>query len=119
MILELAYPSTDLAKDPVFAYDGRRLVVDFAFPQPREIRRQRLIFDPARAFRFVVESFCQVWHYEIAYDRVAEVEQSSWLAEVEGRSNPPLTAGRHYAIAVDSWGCLEVLAAGVELLTVE
>jgi len=115
-VVELPEPSTALAADPVLAFDGRRLEVLFEFAGTNGAVKQRLVFEPARAFRFVAEPYCEPWHYELAYDRVAEVSSSSWLDEIECRSEPAAPAGRHLAITVDSWGCLEVLAAGVELL---
>ena len=115
-MVELPEPSTALAADPVLAFDGRRLEVVFEFAGTDGPVKHRLVFEQARAFRFVAEPYCEPWHYELAYDRVAEASSSSWLDEIEGRSAPASPAGRHFAITVDSWGCLEVLAAGAELL---
>ena len=115
-MLELPEPSTALAADPVLVFDGRRLELALEFAKTNGAVRQRLVFEPVRAFRFVAEPYCEPWHYELAYDRVAEVSSSSWLDEIESRSMPSVPAERHLAITIDSWGCLEVLAAGVELL---
>lgn len=117
--MELAHPSTALAREPELTFDGRRLTIGVEFAVSGAVQRQQIVFEPARAFRFVAEPYCEAWHYELAYDRVAEVEQSSWLAEVEGRASPAASAGRHLVLTVDSWGCLEVLAGGVELVSTD
>lgn len=118
-MLELAHPSTAFARDPELSFDGRRLTVGFEFAVAGSVVCQELVFDPARAFRFVSEPYCEAWHYELSYDRVAEVEQSAWLDEIEGRATPASPAGRHLVVTVDSWGCLEVLAAGVDLVSID
>lgn len=117
-MVELPEPSTALVAEPLLAFDGRRLEVMFKFAGTNGAVKQRLVFEPVKAFRFVTEPYCEAWHYELAYDRVAEVSSSPWLDEVEGRSVLAPQAGRHLAITIDSWGCLEVLAAGADLLLV-
>lgn len=70
--------------------------------------------------RLTSEPLCEAWHYESAYDRVSEV-QSDWSSlwksrvSVANHGIPPV----HFALALDSWGCLEVLADSASAQTLE
>jgi hypothetical protein len=112
----LPYASTDLEGDPELHFDGGSLKVYMKFWTPDGFEKHVLCFDGARAHMHLAEPFCEAWHYEIAYDRVAVVENSSWSAAIEGRAPVPSPTGKHFVLAIDSWGCLEVLAFDVALV---
>jgi hypothetical protein len=108
--LELPYPSTSFAHDPILRFDGRSLTLELTFALIGWQSRNTLVFEPTRAYRYVAEPFCQSWHYDLAYDRVAEIEDSDWRRLVQNLAQPRSEVGRHFALAMDSWGCIEVLA---------
>jgi hypothetical protein len=69
-------------------------------------------FDWVRAYRHRAESHCTEWHID-AYDRLVEVEDSEWVAELLDAMPEDmrgLFVMRHFMIYMDSVGCYEVIA---------
>jgi len=70
------------------------------------------------------ESACTVWHIDGAYDTLVEIENSSWVAEVQAetldsqRKRGESWNMHHYMIYLDSVGCFEFLAESWEELPV-
>lgn len=108
IVEELNFPSTTLANEPVLTFDGytAELALEFR-PSAQKSFTQQLSFTAVGAMRFTAERHCEAWHYEKAYDRIAELgsdEQASIKNLLPGR-------GSYFVIAIDSWGCLEVRAS--------
>ena len=68
------------------------------------------------------ENACTVWHIDGVYDTLVEIEDSSWVAEVQAetierqRKLGESWNMHHYMIYLDSVGCFEFLAESWESL---
>ncbi len=66
------------------------------------------------AMRKRAERCCTTWHIEGACDTLVEVEDSSWVREIQldtGEQWRNQFKTHHYMIYLDSAGCFEVIAA--------
>ena len=79
-------------------------------------------FKRAWAKRTRSESACTVWHIDGVYDSLVEIENSSWVAEVQAETierqrklGQPWNM-HHYMIYLDGAGCFEFLAESWESL---
>jgi hypothetical protein len=74
-----------------------------------------VIFRRVRAFLHRAEALCDARHYESSYDRVVEAETTTWsdLPASDERLGPT----HNFVMTLDSWGCLEVLAGEVAVIS--
>ncbi len=73
-----------------------------------------LEFDRIAAYRFTAADACTVDQVK-AYDRLEEVNDSPWIAELLVENRPPrVPDARHFRIYFDEIGCFEVAAARFE-----
>lgn len=100
-------------------FDGRDLDVTISF----EGIAWSVRFSGVHGIRLNSEPLCEAWHYELAYDRVSEVKSDwnlLWKSRVSVVNDAALpTLPVHFALALDSWGCLEVLADSASAQTFE
>jgi hypothetical protein len=115
----LTTPSTAITKETVLEAAGGAVRLRFEFDRDGAIYSGGVEFRGVRAYRFRAESHCTAWHIDGAYDTVAEVEGSDWVAELAA-AEPDETWGHfemhHYMLFIDSSGCYEVVGASWSLL---
>jgi hypothetical protein len=120
-VLELPFPFNANHLEPDLRYGEGGLRLGMLYLEEGRKRSAWLRFVKARAFRWRAELYCTSWHVE-AFDRVLEVHDSDWVAELLERSNENYGAQfhwilRHFIVYIDSFGCLEVIAESVVLET--
>lgn len=112
-------PSTAITKETAVEVVGTTMTLRYEFDRDGLIFAGGVRFDRVRAYRYRAESHCTAWHIKDAYDTVAEVSDSSWIAELRA-AQPPGADGvpglHHYLLYLDSTGCFEVAAGSWELL---
>ena len=112
-------PSTAIVSGPSYGFEGGVLALRFTLDDDGRRRDCELRFSRARAVQHRVESFCQPWQVEVAYDTLVEVLDSQWVedlreaARAKGRDCWPIS---HFVIYLDSFGCLEVVAETAEMV---
>ncbi len=119
---ELQTPSTAITAEPVFKADGFAVTLRFEFDRNGVIYRSGVRFEHPRAYRSRAEIHCTAWHIEGAYDTIAEVQRSDWVAELTEATpaeSRTLWEMHHFMIYIDSAGCFEVAASGWSLLPEE
>lgn len=116
----LTTPSTAITREATVTLADGDAVIRFDFDRDGQIFTGGVRFGGVRAFRSRAEGHCAAWHIDGAYDTVAQVEDSDWVAELMA-AEPSQTWGqfpmRHYMLFVDGSGCFEVVAASWELLS--
>jgi hypothetical protein len=121
-LYQIPEPSTDSVTDAIFQLLGRRASLLFDYYRDGVPCRSAFKFSGVIASRTTAERCCTKWHVENCYDVLCEVEGSSWLAAVKcnmpARYHDELSA-RHFMIYLDSAGCFEVLADGLDAPTEE
>lgn len=119
---ELPVASTSFGSDVDVEMGGGAVTLRFTFPRDGVDYRGGVRFEKLRAYRWRAESYCTAWHIEGAYDTIAEVEESQWVAELvaaEPEHRRGFWAMRHFMLYVDSAGCFEAVAASWALLPEE
>lgn len=115
---KLPAPSTTfISFDKDFSSHPGDLALRFRFDRDSEILGAEVLFSRVRAYRERAEPYCTAWHIE-GYDRVVEVIDSSWVAELKAATNTPTASHwtmRHFLMYVDSMGAMEVVAADASL----
>lgn len=111
---ELPIASTDLTK-PVEVHDsGAQVTFTFTFNAAiGSLETVRLRFEKVRAYRYRGETHCTSEQIEASYDRLVEIADSPWAAEIRRdttREWRDFWIMRHFMIFADSNGCYEVLA---------
>jgi hypothetical protein len=109
-LVALPVPSTEIDDVWLKASSGA-VTIGFACGGDQS-RGDEWRFVRARAYRHRAESHCTGWHVK-AYDRLVEILDSSWVAEL--RHAMPIDLRhrfemRHFMICFDSFGCYEVVA---------
>lgn len=115
---EITAVSTAITDGPWLQTGDGGLTLRYEFDRDELLYHGGVAFHGVRAFRKRAESLCTPWHIEGAYDTVAEVRDSEWVAELSAvrpdqAARFPMT---HYMLYLDSYGCLEVVAAQWSLL---
>ena len=98
--------------------DGGSVRLSLTCDDEGEERACAIVFGKMRALRSRAETYCSSWHIEGVYDTVCEIEGSEWVAQLRSESVPEWRDAwvmRHFMIFVDSYGCLEVVAADASL----
>ena len=113
----LPFPSTSLVEEPFLIFDGGSVLLRLVFFSDGDQRVWEALFQRSRGFIHRAEPYCTAWHYENSYDVLAVIEESPWVAELEaaGGEAGGISAGRHFVLTIDSWGCLEVVASGIRV----
>lgn len=115
--MQISRPSTQFSPEPILlASKGNLSVTLHYFERENDISSERIEFQTVRAYRKVSEPFCEAWHYNLGYDCVTGMSKSAWLDEIADRERRPGLQTRHFVVAFDSWGCLEVLASSAALV---
>lgn len=66
------------------------------------------------------EICCTSYHVKNSYDKLVEIEESDWVAEILADTDEywkNKITPHHYMIYLDSVGCLEILAQGYKINT--
>jgi hypothetical protein len=113
--LVLPLPSTNQRSDPLLRFDGGSLLLTVFLRDRGEDSDWAVEFRRVRAFVHRAETLCRPIHYDSSYDQVVIIESSTWSEIVSGSRDETLPSTQNFAITLDSWGCLEVLAAEVAL----
>ena len=113
--------STDITDGPWLTFGGGVMALRYEFDRDELLYRAGVEFRGVRASRHRTESLCTSWHIKDSYDHVVQVEDSEWVAELaairpEWASRFPMN---HFMLYLDSFGCLEVAAAGWNLVPEE
>jgi hypothetical protein len=93
----------------------------FHYYRDGKLYRRGIRFKAMPATRTRAERCCTPWHLD-AYDRLIEVENSKWVAEIRADTQEMWRNKwqmHHYMIALDSAGCFEVIAEAWEILPEE
>lgn len=109
--------STEFEGDATLCYD----VLHFQYYRGDVLHRSGIRFRRVAATRTRVERCCKVWHID-AYDRLFEVEDSSWVDEIRADTDEQWRYKwemHHYMIYLDSAGCFELIAESWEALPEE
>jgi hypothetical protein len=118
-LYSLPEPSTAMyAPAATLSFDGGTLILHYDYYRYRDdqlvgVFRSGLLFSRVRAFSHCVDYHCTPWQVEQSYDKLVEVEQSKWVAEL--KANAPASLRNqwdmhHYMIFLDSSGCYEIIA---------
>ena len=113
--LVLPLPSTNQRSDPLLRFDGGSLLLTVFLRDRGEDIDWAVEFRRVKAFVHRAETLCRPIHYDSSYDQLANIDSSTWSAIVDGSRDGTLPSIQSFAITLDSWGCLEVLAAEVAL----
>ena len=110
----LSRPSTSFKKDPRLVAERWTLEVHFNyFEKEGEVSDERVVFTHPRSYRKFAEPLvtADLWK---SYDCVTVLEESDWLEDLGRRETRRDIDPKHYVIAVDGWGALEVVAHSAE-----
>ncbi|MDR1449460.1 MAG: hypothetical protein LBI84_04545 [Propionibacteriaceae bacterium] len=112
-------PPSSFTESVLFTSPGGEAELRCVYERDEALYAGGLRFDRVRAYRFLAESHCTLWHVEDEYDTLVEIEQSSWAAELLAAEPDGSRYGwqiRRFLIYVDDSGAYEVAAAGYEWL---
>jgi hypothetical protein len=118
---QIPTPSTAIL-DLDVVHDGGALELRFEYDDEGAFFRSGVRFERTRATQWRAESHCVLWHIDGAYDTVAEVLDSPWVAQLRRDTTKGWETYfvlRHFMLYLDSFGCQEVIAADWSLLPVE
>jgi hypothetical protein len=115
----LTTPSTAITSGVQLTADGGSAVLRFEFDREGALFESVVRFHKVRTGRWLAESHCTAWHIEGAYDTIVEIEDSSWVNELQS-TQPPGTRRpwvlRHFMLFLDSAGYFEFVAESWEVL---
>ena len=109
----IAVPSTDFSTEAYFDGQGISPAIRFGYIHDGVEKQGGIKFHKALAVRIRSERCCQAWHTEDAYDVLVEIENSTWLAEIQEDTSEQWRSKwemHHYMIYLDSAGCFEIIA---------
>lgn len=115
----LSPPPSAFTEEACFSHPGGEAELRCKYERNGSMYFGGFSFSRVRAYRFVAEGHCTVWHVEDAYDTLVEVVHSDWVAELiaaETNQTPWKWAVRHFLIFVDGSGAYEVAAESFEWL---
>lgn len=115
----LPEPSTEMySPAATMSFDGGTLILHYDYSRYQNeqllgVFRSGLLFHGVRAFSHRADYHCTPWQVEHSYDKLVEVEDSEWVAEL--KANTPESFRNqwdmhHYMIFLDSSGCYEIVA---------
>jgi hypothetical protein len=113
--LVLPLPSTNQRADPRLEFDGGTVLLTVFLRDGESDTDWIVEFRRVRAFLHRAEPLCEAHHYESSYDQVVAVQSASW----SDLPKPETSAAQihSFALTLDGWGCLEVLAAEVAVIS--
>ena len=117
-LFSLPYPSTAAIQGPTLVDQDRGMLLSLVCDENGQQQPVGVLFIKPRAFRKREEIYCTGWHVKDVYDTVCEIKNSDWVAELRKDAVPEWRdrwVMRHFMIYVDSFGCLEVVAASASL----
>ncbi|WP_159806713.1 hypothetical protein [Cellulomonas citrea] len=115
----LSPPPSAFTESAVLTHPGGNAELRCTYEHNGSMYVGGLRFEGVRAYRFLAEGHCTVWHIEEAYDALVEVEQSGWIEELLAADSSGMRGQwkiRHFLIHIDSSGAYEVAAARCEWL---
>jgi hypothetical protein len=113
--LVLPLPSTNQRTDPRLEFDGGTVVLTVFLREGVLDTDWTVEFRNVRGFIHRAEPLCEARQYKSSYDQVVAVESATW-ADFLGTQGS-LGSTRTFALTLDSWGCLEVLAAEAAVIS--
>jgi hypothetical protein len=117
---KLPVPASALLSGPNFAVlPPRRCEISFQFEGEHGEKRQALIFEAVEAYRATYLSSMDTNLINVAYGRLVDLGESTWLLEVRQRSaayytklKQPPPHLRHMAICFDDGPAFEIIGSG-------
>jgi len=106
-------PSTDFSQEAYWDGKGASPAIRFAFKKDRVEYQGRIEFQKVLVMQKRAERCCKAWHIEGTYDTLVEIENSTWVKEIQSDISERWRDGRktqHYMIYLDSVGCFEIIA---------
>ena len=117
-LFSLPYPSTAAIQGPTLVDQDRGMLLSLVCDEKGQQQPIGVLFIKPRAFRKREETYCTGWHVKDVYDTVCEIKNSDWVADLRKDAVPEWLdrwVMRHFMIYLDSFGCLEVVAASASL----
>jgi hypothetical protein len=78
----IAVPSTTFTTEAYFDGQGITPSIRFGYERDGTIYRGGITFSKVAAVRSRAERCCTAWHVEGAYDKLVQVDASSWVEEI-------------------------------------
>lgn len=96
-------------------WDGKGIApaIRFSYEKSGTKYHSGIEFSRVLAMRKRAERCCTAWHIQDDYDTLVEIENSSWIQELQADTNINFRnkwQTHHYMIYLDSVGCFEVIA---------
>ena len=113
ILFSVPVPSTDFTTEAYLDGSGIEPAIRFGYENDGEQYLTGICFSQVSAFRKRGERCCSAWHIEGAYDTLVEIEDSSWVAELQKDVPEQYRENwkpHHFMIYLDSVGCFEFLA---------
>jgi hypothetical protein len=95
-----------------FEVVGTDVLLTYVVKSSLGLTQRGLRFSGVRAFQFRGEPECTPWHITDVYERLAEVSDSVWLADLRQTKSAQRAAWpmHHYMLYREDVGCYEVAA---------
>lgn len=115
-LYEVPVPSTSFTREAYYDESKFPFAIRYGYIVDNVEYRSGIQFGRFYAMRTLSENCCDVWHIDDAYDTLVEVEDSTWVEELQARTvDKQRRSGqkwpmRHYMIYLDSVGCYEIIS---------